>query len=49
MKISILHFEHNEEDEERFRDVTDIKIENLVDVEFDVYHHDKVRVGLRDP
>ena len=42
MKISILHFEHNAEDTKTFKESTDIKLKNLFDVPFDVYHHDKV-------
>ena len=42
MRISILHFQHNDEDVERFLDVTDFRMQNLMDVKFDVFHHDKV-------
>jgi len=42
MKISILHFEHNAEDTKTFKESTDIKLKNLFDVPFDVYHHDKL-------
>ena len=41
-RISILHFESNEADIDRFIDVTDVKIQNLFDVNFDVYHHNHV-------
>lgn len=37
-QISVLHFPYNEIEVERFRDHTDIYIDKLFNVKFDVYH-----------
>jgi len=41
--ITVLHFQTNEDEGfGRFKEVTDVSIDNLFNVNFDVYHNDKI-------
>ena len=42
MKIIVLHFTPEDYDIERFVELTDVKIDNLIDFEFEVYDHNEV-------
>jgi len=41
MKIIVLHFTPEDYDIERFVELTDVKIDNLIDFEFEVYDHNE--------
>ena len=48
MRISVLHFSTNDVEAERFREHTNIYIDKLFNVKFDVYHRDQVS-AIRPP